>query len=83
MNRRHTPLTSSSKATALQAGMWQQHDGTFVSLRKMHDAHLINALLQALNGGSRKNIILPLTAEVVRRGLEEQAMTVAEQRSTQ
>ena len=74
-------LTAACRATALEAGQWQRHDGTFVALRKMPDPHLVNALLRALADREPVTITRPLAAEVARRNLRDYALAVAAERA--
>ena len=73
----HGRLTVACRAKALEAGQWQQHDGTFLPLRRMPDPHLVNALLRALAEREPVTITRPLAAEVRRRGLDNYALAQA------
>jgi len=73
-------LTAPCRLQALVAGHYQTHDGSFIRLRKMLDAHLVNALLRALADKEPKTFTKILTAEVVRRGLTDYALRVCAER---
>lgn len=70
-------LTTTSRAAALACGWWQGHDGHFVHVQAMADAHLLNALLRALADGDPPTITHVLAEEVIRRGLESVALALA------
>jgi hypothetical protein len=80
MTHRHR-LDAKTRLKALEAGLWQRHDGRFVALRKMNDMHLINALLKALAEQEQRAITSALAAEVGRRKLQDVALQVAAERS--
>jgi hypothetical protein len=73
-------LTLRCRARALEAGVWQRSDGTFIDVRDMPDGHLLNAYLLALQQGEPPCITSPLGAEVVARHLETTALAMAAER---
>jgi hypothetical protein len=73
-------LTAACRAQALKAGLWQSANGAMIPIERMPAPHLINALLKALAAAEPRSIIDPLTRELVRRGLEDAAMTAASRR---
>ena len=75
-----TRLSTHTRAKALEAGLWQTSKGTLISIYKMPDGHLVNALLKALAAGDPRSITRPLAAEITRRRLQDYAMRVAEER---
>lgn len=83
MNRANGRLTDACRAKALEAGQWQMSNGGFISLAKMADPHLVNALLKSLAEGARWPIIRPLALEVHRRGLEDYALGIVAARLAQ
>lgn len=76
-------LTRACRIRALQCGQWQRSNGEIVAVRRMHPAHLVNALLAALAAGEPRGITDPLAAEVVRRKLTNDALREAEGRERQ
>ena len=73
-------LTAACRAKALEAGIWQRHDGRFEKLRKMNNDHLVNALLRALLEGEPETITRPLAAEIKRRRLVRYAQRICAER---
>lgn len=73
-------LTSDCRAKALEAGIYAARDGRRIRLRRMADAHLVNAYLRALSDGEPRGVTEPLAREVVRRGLREAAEREVERR---
>lgn len=76
-----------TRAKALEAGWWQKHDGTFIALRRMEGAHLVNALLQELEQSAGRPYVAAqvaiersLATEIKRRGLQSYAESVASDR---
>ncbi len=74
--------STATRSKANEAGWYQSRKGS-LAIRGLHDAHLINALLRCLAVGDDPGIVEPLTREVVRRGLVDEAMREAERRSNQ
>ena len=73
-------LTKTSRAAALACGWWQGHDGDFVRVEAMADAHLLNAFVRAHLDGDPPTITHVLAAEVIRRGLDSEALALAAER---
>jgi hypothetical protein len=74
------PLTDACRLKALEAGLWTASDGSFVPIRQMHDAHLINTLLKALAAGVSPRYTRALAEEVNARGLRDAAFAEVERR---
>jgi hypothetical protein len=74
-------VATSVRVEALANGAWISSPGCHIPLRRMNDSHLVNALLKSLAAGDPEGIVLPLAAEVDRRGLRGMALEVAEKRS--
>ncbi len=85
-------LDAASRVRALQAGLWQCSDNTFVPLRTMPDGHLVNALLRLLEiapcrvgddnytPAQHARVCALLSAEVARRNLQDYALAEAAKR---
>lgn len=73
-------LTAACRAKALEAGIYAARDGRRIAVARMHDAHLINALLRALVDGEPEVITRPLAREICRRGLEDATRAEAQRR---
>ena len=72
---------AATRAKALEAGLWTTHRGAVVPLARLHDAHLVNALLRSLADAEPEGITGPLAAEVTRRGLADAAWAEAQRRT--
>lgn len=75
-------LTAGCRVQALEAGLWQRADGSFVYVARMHPVHLINAYLGALAAGEPAGITEPLGRAVITRGLVEAAWQEAQKRTS-
>jgi hypothetical protein len=83
-------LSPGSRVHALEAGLWQASDNSFIRLRQMPDGHVVNALLQHIERGygdlggytfaQWQTVMKLLTREVRARGIEDMAMAEAEKR---
>lgn len=73
-------VTLAERREALRAGQWLSQDGTQQPLRRLHDCHVVNALLRELEHGSPRGITEPLAREVAARGLREAAFAEVERR---
>ena len=78
MQHRDARLDAPTRAKALEAGWWQQHNGAFVALHRMPDDHLVNALLKEMaDAETLTQVVRRLGGEVMRRGLWERAEAIA------
>ncbi len=69
-----------ARARALATGVWTRHNGVTVPVVEMADAHLLNALMKAFLEEDPPEITHPLAAEVLRRGIQSQALALASAR---
>lgn len=73
-------MSRATRLKALEAGYYEGRAGR-QHLGEMHRSHLINAVLHSLAANDPEGITRPLTEELVRRGLQDEALAEAERRS--
>jgi hypothetical protein len=73
-------LSTATRIKAAEAGLWQTSSGKCVAIAQMNDAHLVNALLKALQEQEPTAVSTALSVEVRRRGLQEYAFSVAREK---
>lgn len=80
MMSRHPSYDAQTRASMLQAGLYQRASGEVLPLRSMVPEHLVYALLKALREQEPTSITRPLASEIKRRRLVRAAYAEARRR---